>query len=149
MERGMASLLSTEKLDRTNYVSWSYKMHQYLFGHGYWSYVEGASDATPESTHRDFPAWEQSASRVLYCFASCVGEQLLSYFRDAKTPKAARENLKKIFAASTTTRKLQHRQGLNSIQLKDMLVTKYTTKIKDICNALGSINLTVDEDKMV
>ena len=92
MDRGMASSLPPEKLDRTNYASWSYKMHQYLLGHGYWSYVEGANDAAPESTHRDFPAWEQSASRVLYCFASCVGEQLLSYVRDAQTLKGACEH---------------------------------------------------------
>ena len=83
MDRGMASSLPTEKLNRTNYASWSYKMHQYLLGHGYWSYVAGANDAAPEPTHRDFSAWEQSASRVLYCFASCVSEQLLSYVRDA------------------------------------------------------------------
>ena len=49
MDRGMASSLPTKKLD---------KMHQYLLGHGYWSYVVGANDTTPESTHRDFPAWE-------------------------------------------------------------------------------------------
>ena len=30
-----------------------------------------------------------------------------------------------------------------------MSVTNYTTKVKQICDALGSINLTVDEDKMV
>ena len=103
MDRGMASSLPIEKLDRTNYASWSYKMHQYLLGH------DGANDAAPEPTHRDFMAWEQSASRVLYCFASCVAEQLLSYVRDAQTPKGAWENLKKVFAASTTTRKLQLR----------------------------------------
>ena len=45
--RGMASSLPTEKLDRSNYTSWSYKMHQYLLGHGYWSYVDGVNDATP------------------------------------------------------------------------------------------------------
>ena len=61
----MASSLPTEKLDRTNYASWSYKMHQYLLGHGFWSYVDGANDAAPELTHRDFPAWEQSASYVV------------------------------------------------------------------------------------
>ena len=97
----MASLLPMKKLDRNNYVYWSYKMHQYLLGHCYWSYVVGANDTAPESTHRDFPVWEQSASRVLYCFASCVGEQLLSYIRDAKTPKDVLGNLKKIFATST------------------------------------------------
>ena len=109
MDRGMGSSLSTEKLDRSNYTSWSYKMHQYLLGHGYWSYVEGANDAAPDSTHGDFPAWEQAASRVLYCFTSYVSDQLLSYIRDAKTPKDVWINLKKIFAATTTTRKLQLR----------------------------------------
>ena len=74
MDRSMASSLPTEKFNRNNYASWSYKMHQYLLGHGYWSYVKGANDAAPETTHGDFPAWEQSASRILYCFASFVGE---------------------------------------------------------------------------
>ena len=117
MDRSMASSLPTEKLDRTNYASWSYKMHQYLLGHGYWSYVEGANDAAPESTHRDFPAWEQSVSRILYCFASCVGEQLLSYIRDAQTPKGAWENLKKIFAANTIAKKLWQQGSSRSTRL--------------------------------
>ena len=56
MDRGMGSSLPTDKLDRSNYASWSYKMHQYLLGHGYWSYVEGTNDTTPESTHKDFSA---------------------------------------------------------------------------------------------
>ena len=30
-----------------------------------------------------------------------------------------------------------------------MFVTDYTTKIKEICDALGSINVTVHEDEMV
>ena len=107
MDRGMASSLSTEKLDRNNYAFWSYKMHQYLLGHGYWRYVDRANDTTPDLTHRDFPAWEQSRSKVLYCFVSYVGEQLLSYIGYAKTRKDAWGNLKKIFAASTTARKLQ------------------------------------------
>ena len=80
----MASSLSTEKLDRSNYASWSYKMHQYLLGHGYWSYVDGVNDAAPESTHRDFLAWQQSVSKVLYCFTSYVSVQLLSYIRDVR-----------------------------------------------------------------
>mgnify|MGYP006889236119 FL=1 len=54
----MASSLSTEKLDRNNYAFWSYKMHQYLLGHGYWRYVDRANDTTPDLTHRDFPAWD-------------------------------------------------------------------------------------------
>ena len=145
MDRGMVSSLPTEKLNRSNYASWSYKMHQYLLGHGYWSYVDGANDETPESTHRDFPAWEQSASRVLYCFAFCVSEQVLSYIRDARTPKDAWGNLKKIFAASTIARKLQLRQELSNVRQRDMTVVDYTSKIKDICDSVASIDVNIEE----
>ena len=55
----MASSLLTEKLDRSNYASWSYKMHQYLLGHGYWSYVDRANDPVLDATHKDSSAWEQ------------------------------------------------------------------------------------------
>ena len=40
-------------------------------------------------------------------------------------------------------------QELNSIPQRDMSVTDYTTKVKEICDALGSINVTVDADEMV
>ena len=66
-------------------------MHQYLLGHGYWSYVEGANEV-----HKDFLAWEEGESRVLYCLASCVHDQMLGYIKDAKMPKEALENLWKI-----------------------------------------------------
>ena len=74
---------------------------------------------------------------------------MLGYVRNAKTPKEAWENLKNIFAASTTTHKLSLRQELNNITQRDMTVTDYTTKIKEIYDALGSINVTVDKEEMV
>ena len=74
---------------------------------------------------------------------------MLSYIKDAETRKEAWENLKRMFAASTTTRKLQLRQEVNNIRLEEMPVTDYTSKIKEICDALGSIDITVEEDKMV
>ena len=89
MDRGMGSSLPTEKLDRSNYTSWSYKMHLYLLRHWFWSYGEGANKVQPESTHKFFPTWEQAPSRVLYCFASCVHDQMLRYIRDAKLLKDA------------------------------------------------------------
>jgi hypothetical protein len=89
MDRGVGSFLPAEKLDKTNYASWAYKMHQYLLGHGYWSYVDGANDTAPDPTDAGYAAWDKSASRFMYYFASCVGEQLLCYIRDAGTPKVA------------------------------------------------------------
>ena len=45
--------------------------------------------------------------------------------------------------------KWQLREELNNIRQKDMTVTDNTTKIKEIRDALGSINVTVDEVEMV
>ena len=53
------------------------------------------------------------------------------------------------FVADTTGRKLQLGQELNNIRQKDMSVANYTSRIKDICDSLGSINVMVDEDEMV
>ena len=64
-------------------------------------------------------------------------------------PKEAWENLKKIFSTNTTTRKLQLRQELNNIQQRDMSITSYTLKIKELCDSLGSISVNVDDEEMV
>ena len=103
----------------------------------------------PDSTYKHFLVWEQGTSRVLYYLMSCVHDQMFGYIRDAKTPKEVWENLKTIFAAITTTQKLQLRQELNIIWQRDMSITHYTTKLKEICKALGSINITTDEEEMV
>mgnify|MGYP002775871015 FL=1 len=86
MNTQMGSSLPSEKLDRSNYSSWEYKMNQYLVGQGYWSYINGAQENKPEITNANYPTWEQGASRVMYCLATCVHDHMLSHIRDAKTP---------------------------------------------------------------
>ena len=48
----MGSSLPSEKLDRSNYSSWEYKMNQYLVGQGYWSYIIGARKQTRNHTRQ-------------------------------------------------------------------------------------------------
>ena len=54
-----------------------------------------------------------------------------------------------LFAANTTARRLQHRQELNNIQQRDMSITTYTLKIKELCGSLSSIRVNIDDDEMV
>ena len=109
-EYSNGSALPTKKLDRNNFASWEYKMHQYLAGQGYWSYIIGAYKNQPIETDPGYATWEQAASRVMYCLATCVHDPMLGYIREAKMPKEAWENLHKIFAANTTARRLQLHQ---------------------------------------
>ena len=47
MDRGMGDALPIEKLDISNYTPWEYKMHHYLLGHDYWSYIHLENEVTP------------------------------------------------------------------------------------------------------
>ena len=84
----------------------------------------------------------------MYSLATCVHDHMLSHIRYAMTPKEVWENLKKIFSVNRSARKLQLRQEFNNIQQKDMSVSDYTSKIKRICDSLGSINVNIDDDEM-
>ena len=74
---------------------------------------------------------------------------MLGYIQEAKTPKEVWENLKKIFPASMTTQNLPLHQELNNIQQRDMSITSYILKIKEIWDSLGSISVNVEDDEMV
>ena len=78
-----------------------------------------------------------------------MGEQLLSYIRDAKMLKDAWGNVTKIFTASTTAKKLQLRQELSNLRQRDLSVVDYTSKNKNICDSLACIDVNVDEGDMV
>ena len=60
---------------------------------------------------------------------------MLNYIREAKTPKHAWGELKKVFPAITTTR-----QQMNNIQKRDMWIDNYSLKL---------INVNIDDDEMV
>ena len=63
----------------------------------------------PAANSWNLAVWEQGASCVMYCLVTCVQDHMLSYIRDADTPKAAWDNLKRLFTTCTLARKLQLR----------------------------------------
>ena len=48
MNTQMGSSLPSEKLDRSNYLSWEYKMNQFLVHQGHWSYIKAAKAQSRE-----------------------------------------------------------------------------------------------------
>ena len=45
--------------------------------------------------------------------------------------------------------KFQPYQELNNIQKMDMSIDSYILKIKELCDAPGLINVSIDDDEMV
>ena len=87
MNTQMSNSLHSEKLDHNNFSSWEYKMHQYLVGQGYWSYIKGALETKYDITNVDYPTWQQGPNWVIYCLATCVYDHMLSHIRDRRRLK--------------------------------------------------------------
>ena len=110
-------------------------MYQYLLGHGYWSYVEGANDAAPE---QDTVLLRVLCGRTTIELCSgcentkgCVGEseedlRFEHHSQEASAPTGVEQR--------TTTRFVGG--GLH-------------LKIKDICDSLASIEVNIEESEMV
>ena len=91
----MASSLPTDKLDKSNYASWSYKMHQYLLGDCLWSYVDGANDVAHDATYRGSFGLETSDKRGnVLLRVQCLRQAAQPYprCRDAKESLDEPEN---------------------------------------------------------
>ena len=85
MNTQMGSALPSEKLDRTNFASWEYKMHQYLVGQGYWSYIEGVHTDQPIETAPEYAEDEETRATP--------GAELASGILSSEQKKIRRELL--------------------------------------------------------
>ena len=112
-------------------------MHLHMLGYGYWSYTNEVNEDAPEPTHQDFPAWEQATIITLLHKVLCAWSNALLYQRCQDIERGVGKT-EIDFRRSTTARKLQPKQELNNVRQKCMLMAHYTSKIRDICNALGS-----------
>ena len=116
MNNQMGSALPNEKLDRNNFASWEYKMHQDLVRQGYWTYIKGAHEEQPGLTTPEYATWQQDTSRILYYLTTCVHDHMLSHIRRCKDTQRGVGKSQEDFRrkhiraqASTPTRVEQHK----------------------------------------
>lgn len=73
----------------------------------------------------------------------------IGHIQDAVSLKEAWDILVKMFATNTKAQKIQLKNELHTIKQKNMFVNDYALNIKSICEALASINVTMDDDNKV
>ena len=42
----------------------------------------GAQEIAPDIINPNYPTWQEGASKVMYCFATCMQDYMLRYIRD-------------------------------------------------------------------
>ena len=81
----MGSALPSENLDRNNFASWEYKMHQYLVGQGYWSYIKGAQENRPDPKNAYYATYVITTSMNITSFyvmgkhSTCIEVMFIKY----------------------------------------------------------------------
>jgi hypothetical protein len=71
------------------------------------------------------------------------------HIQDAKSPKQACDTLVKIYNTNTQPRKMQFNQELHNLQKNKMNINDYSTKVKNLVDALASIGAPVDDEDLV
>jgi len=74
---------------------------------------------------------------------------MIVHIQDAKSPKQACDTLVKMYNTNTQARKMQLKQKLHNLQKNKMNISDYSTKVKNLADALPSIRAFVDDEDFV
>ncbi len=74
---------------------------------------------------------------------------MIVHIQDAKSPKQAWDTLVKMYNTNTQARKMQLKQELHNLQKNKMNINDYSTKVKNLADALASIGAPVDDEDLV
>jgi hypothetical protein len=74
---------------------------------------------------------------------------MIMHIQDAKSPKQAWDTLVKMYNTNTQACKMQLKQELHNLQKNKMNINDYSTKVKNLADALTSIGAPVDDEDLV
>jgi hypothetical protein len=74
---------------------------------------------------------------------------MIVHIQDAKSPKQAWDTLVKMYNTNTQAHKMQFKQELHNLQKNKMNISDYSTKAKNLADALASIGALVDDEDLV
>ncbi len=85
----------------------------------------------------------------MYWLSLSVSDSMIVHIQDAKSPKQAWDTLVKMYNTNTKAHKMQLKQELHNLQKNKMNISDYSTKVKNLANALTSIGAPIDDENLV
>jgi len=74
---------------------------------------------------------------------------MIVHIQDSKSPKKAWDTLVKMYSTNTQARKMQLKQELHNLQKNKMNINDYSTKVKNLVDALASIRTPIDDEDLM
>ncbi|KAH0685758.1 hypothetical protein KY290_017293 [Solanum tuberosum] len=98
-----STLNSVEKLNASNYGSWSMRVQYYFLGQELWDII-GGSDTTPPTDAEAAKRWKTKDGKAIYALTVTIEDDFLQRIKNAKTPKEDWDTLAMIFTKKTDAR---------------------------------------------
>ncbi|KAH0683665.1 hypothetical protein KY289_021417 [Solanum tuberosum] len=98
-----STLNSVEKLNASNYGSWSMRMQYYFLSQALWD-IFGGSDTTLPTNVEAAKRWKVKAGKAMYALTVTIEDEFLQRIKNTKTPKEAWDTLATIFTKKNNAR---------------------------------------------
>jgi hypothetical protein len=74
---------------------------------------------------------------------------MIVHIQDVKSPKQAWDTLVNMYSTNTQARKMELKQELHNLWKNKMNINDYSTKVKNLADALASIGAPIDDEDLV
>ncbi|KAL3676442.1 hypothetical protein R1sor_026390 [Riccia sorocarpa] len=147
-------LIIGEKLDKTNYSVWKFRMKTFLLGQGLWELVTGEEEEpivvpTDPTNVLARKEWMKRSFQAVHYIALTVGASYIGHIQDCDSPKKAWDALSNLFQSGTKARKLQLLQQFNSVKNGAMCINNFVNQIKSLADQLASVKAAVDPTVLI
>lgn len=143
------------KLNRNNFLLWKAQLIPYLRSQNLLHFVDGSiqpptkyttqteNDESQQVINPEYTTWYQRDQWVLSVMLSSLTEKVLSQVLFLTTATEAWSVLQRSFASSSKARILQVRLQLSTTQKKEMNVSEYFHKMKNLADILSIYRVTI------
>lgn len=139
----------SNKLDRSNYVNWKFKVQTLLETTMAWNIVIGQEDK-PEGPANSIQDWEHRENRGKVLLMMSVKDNIVRHIRECNTSTITWNTLKGMYETSNSNCILFLKTKLLSIKTEEREdVNNYISRIKDFKDTLNDIGENVSSSNLI
>lgn len=133
-----SSMYNIEKLDDTNYDSWSFTMKAVLVHQECWNIVSGATPKPELNTH----AWESKDEKAMATIILSITPMQISFIKSCKTSIEAWNTLRDVHRPKGPVRKVTLFKQLIGMRMSETdCIQQHVCKFSSIVDKLGETGI--------
>ncbi|KAI0493310.1 hypothetical protein KFK09_027587 [Dendrobium nobile] len=136
--------LAPHSLTTENYPIWRVQLMQQFTANGYAGHLNGTAAPPSYPTSTAHAQWILVDSNLLSALFSTVSQQILPYIITATTVHEAWSILERRLQPTSRSRVMQLKNELYRVQMKDLPMQQYLTRIKTIVDNISASGSTID-----